>query len=402
MTLRCRLCNADAVQALVDFGLQPIANRFLRAPDEAQALFPLVLAQCPACGLAQLKDAIGAKDLKPRFDWITYREPEAHLDDLADAIANLARSERDRPIWGVSFKDDSLLRRLQLRGFSHTYRLDPVHDLDLTSAAGVEQIQERLTPDRAERAAADRDRPFVLIARHIVEHAENLSAFLQALRRLLAPGGYLVLEVPDCGPAFSRSDCTALWEEHVLYFTAPCLLNVFDQLGLIPVYQYSYPYDGENVLLAIGRDAGSAHDTAQVNAEDRESLEAQRQLLKQFVHGLAARRERLVSAIRQHRPGSVALFGAGHLGCTFINLVGLQNDISLVIDENPHKQGLYLPGARLPIVGPQALWKHDFTLCLLAVQHAAARTVLQRHAAWAKRGGRFASVFAGNPLSLCP
>ena len=36
-----------------------------------------------------------------------------------------------------------------------------------------------------------------MIARHILEHAHDIASFLEALKGLLNPGGYLVIESPD-------------------------------------------------------------------------------------------------------------------------------------------------------------------------------------------------------------
>jgi hypothetical protein len=395
MTFPCRLCRADAAEVLVDFGKQPIGSRFLRTPDESEELFPLVLAQCGVCGLAQLRDAIPAVELKPRFDWIAYNEPEAHLDDVADAIARLPGIAKNSTAWGISSKDDSLLERLSRRGFSETYRLDPLRDLGLSAPAGVEQVQTAIRAEAVEAALAGRQRPQVVVARHIAEHAEDVHAFLGALRRLAAPGGYLVIEVPDCTAAFSRSDVAVLWEEHVLYFTPVTLQRLLATAGLKQHYVRSFPNSLEGALVAIGRVAEP--DELPGSAEARD----QRALLREFVQGLAPRRERIARFVAEFgQSGRVALLGAGHLGGTFINLAGLQDKIELVIDDNSHKQGLYMPGSRLPIVGSAALRQRDIQLCLLAVQPAAAQAIADKNADWTREGGKFASIFAGTPLSF--
>jgi hypothetical protein len=45
------------------------------------------------------------------------------------------------------------------------------------------------------------------------------------------------------------------------------------------------------------------------------------------------------------------MFGADHLACTFVNLLGLKDVVRFVADDNPHKLGLFMPGSRLPIRG---------------------------------------------------
>jgi hypothetical protein len=48
----------------------------------------------------------------------------------------------------------------------------------------------------------------------------------------------------------------------------------------------------------------------------------------------------------------VAAYGAAAKGNTLMNYAGVRPDlISFVVDRNPAKQGKYMPGSRIPIVG---------------------------------------------------
>ena len=69
-------------------------------------------------------------------------------------------------------------------------------------------------------------------------------------------------------------------------------------------------------------------------------------------HVIAAFREYLGEARATGR--SVAAYGAAAKGTTFLNAGRVTaRDIMFVADRSPHKQGLLLPGSRIPIVAPQ-------------------------------------------------
>ena len=52
----------------------------------------------------------------------------------------------------------------------------------------------------------------------------------------------------------------------------------------------------------------------------------------------------------------MAAYGAAAKGNTLLNFAGVRPDlISFVADRNPAKQGKYMPGSRIPIVGEEAL-----------------------------------------------
>jgi hypothetical protein len=147
----CFLCRSHEIKPLLDIGPQPISNRFLRAPTDDEEQFPIALQQCEACGLVQIEQPVPARALVPPYDWITYNEPEGHLDALVDILMGLPGVGPAAVAGGVSFKDDSTLARLARKGLQ-TWRLDLREDLgvaDATSGHGVETIQDRLTPSVA-------------------------------------------------------------------------------------------------------------------------------------------------------------------------------------------------------------------------------------------------------------
>jgi hypothetical protein len=392
----CQLCSAPEVETLIDFGLQPICNRFPKTAAEPEATFPMVLEQCRACGLVQTTQPVPAAELRPRVDWITYNEPEGHLDILADKLARLPGLTKSAVFGGISFKDDSLLRRMRERGFGSTWRLDPQIDLGITeSGIGAETLQDRLTPDSARRVAAKRGRADVLLVRHIFEHAHRTLQFAAALKELIKPGGYVLFEIPDCEKALDVCDYSTLWEEHVLYFTPATFRQSFAQCGFSLTSYDCFPYTLENSLVGIGRvDAKLAREPV--------SVERDRERGQRFAGQLAAQRGKYRQFLAEHRKarGPVAMLGAGHLACTFINLLELKGYVEFLVDDNPNKRGLFMPGSRLPIVGSAALLERGIKLCLLTVAVEREEKVIQKNEAFVQAGGTFASIFPASKYAL--
>ena len=85
----CRICNRDGIREWLDFGPQALTNRFLRSRDEAEYLHPCKLGVCRGCGTLQLESPVPVAEMRPRFDWITYNEPERHLDEVARVLTEL-------------------------------------------------------------------------------------------------------------------------------------------------------------------------------------------------------------------------------------------------------------------------------------------------------------------------
>lgn len=397
MSSACYLCGHGGLDALLDVAAHPISNRFLRAASDESPSFPLSLSQCDRCGLVQTPAPVAARELVPPYDWITYSEPEGHLDGMVETLAAVPGVRPAATVGGVSFKDDSTLARFERLGFP-TWRLDLGADLGVVEprpGLGVETIQDRLTPGAADEVVRRHGTADLLIVRHIFEHAHAPRQFLEALARLVKPSGYLVLEVPDCTRAFEGGDYTTVWEEHTMYFT-PATLRFGLQLNGFTLERFDvHPYPFESSLVATVTRAGSSPVSWPVDGCVAGELGRAHAFAAEF----PGRRARVRAALESHqRRGRIAIFGAGHLAVTYLTLFGVADLVDCVIDDNPNKRGLYMPGSRLPIVGSAALLERNIALCLLGLNPLGEQAVQERHAAFVERGGAFASIF---PASAC-
>ncbi len=234
------------------------------------------------------------------------------------------------------------------------------------------------------------------MARHILEHAHDTGAFLAALRKLVRPGGLVVVEAPDAGRSLDHRDYTTLWEEHVLYCTEATLPAVLRAGGFVPERSIRYPYASEDSLVILARRVEDPED-GQLPPPPAPELAR----WAGFVSGFAETRRRCRELLADEERG-IALLGAGHLAATWVNLMAAARFIAFVADDDPNKQGMLMPGSRLPIRPSPALQEESIGLCLLAVSSGIESRVLERHAAFAARGGRFASIFPQSPRALLP
>lgn len=382
---------------MLDFGRQPLSNRYLSADVEEEFTFPFALVQCVGCGTVQLATAPPADELRSRFSWITYNEPESHLDDVVQRVLHHVAVGPQTTCAGVSYKDDTTLDRFARRGLRSFWRIDVAADLGGAEPnAGLETIQERLTPAVAATIAARNGPADVVVVRHILEHAHAPAVFLAAIRNLSRPDGHVIFEVPDCTRGLDLCDYSMPWEEHVSYFTPTTFRRALEHHGYEVVALLDYPSSHENSLVAVCRILPPPASTAPPAAE---AVTAELARGDRYAREFSARqlgyRMRLES-----ESGKTALFGAGHLSATFVNLLGIADLVSCCIDDNPHKQGLLMPGSRLPIVSSAALDGRDISLCLLSVRPEVEPIVRAKHGAFTARGGSLQSIFPGNSAAV--
>lgn len=369
---KCQICKENGVKTILDAGPQALCNRFTADPDGRQYMHPLVLGQCAACGLIQFTSPVSENEVRPRFDWIKYNEPEGHLDDLADLIRNLPGVNANTSVLGIGAKDGTLVTRLTARGL---------------------------------KAAETTDNADIVIARHAYEHAISTGDFIKKLERIVNPGGYIVFEVPDSTQALGSQDYTMLWEEHVLYFTPATFKNSFGYFNLTLAKYKLYPYPAENVLIGIT----SPCPLPPEGGEDKgEGGKIKSQLEKELKSGdfygghFAGYSQSVRQYLKEYKEKGkrIAVFGAGHLSCMYINLMKIKEYIDFVVDDDPNKEGLYMPGSGLGIRPSDALVKENIGLCLLGLRPDVEDKIINKNRRYVERGGSFASIFPASKKRL--
>lgn len=393
---RLCLCCGSKVNVLVDFGPQTPSNRFELPEIPVTDRHPLVVGQCEDCGLIQLIDPMPPAMAKSRFEWLTYNEPEGHLDNLVMRLCRLPGLDAESRIAGLTYKDDTTLARFNRLGYANTYRYQPAADFGLHDpCASLESIQAALDAPTAARLAASHGLADLLLVRHVLEHAHDPAVFLRAVAMLVKPGGYLLFEMPDSDKFIKARDYSFIWEEHITYLCAPTLAALVGNAGLSLQDTIVYPYPLEDSLIGIVRNVPGAA----LRQQGGESLLADGATFARCYPESRARLQALFGGW-QRAGKKAAIFGAGHLAAKFVNMYGLEKLVDCVIDDNPHKQSLLMPGSRLPIRGSAALDERSIGLCLLSLSPESEQKVRSKNQRFIERGGRFLSIFALSPASI--
>jgi C-methyltransferase-like protein/methyltransferase family protein len=375
----------------------------MRSPDERTVEHDLSLAFCPACGVVQVVQPFPFRDLVPPYSWVTYREPESHLDKVAETVCRLVEPREDTVVAGLTFKDKTSLDRFRPKGVSRIWSVDLVEDLGAADPnANIESVHGLLTPEAASAIARKRPPADVLFARHIFEHAEKPWRFLQAVGNLLAPDGLLVIEVPDCRANLERQDYTMIWEEHTLYLNPDSMPGILATAGYQCVAVEIHPFPFEDVIVAYARKSPAAASAdRKVPPAGIERNAALARAFGQSFEPWTQRYHRLFKDLT--RDGRrLAAYGAGHLTCAFLNFHQLADYFAFVVDDSPQKQGLFLPKCRLPIVPRSALTPDKVSACLFGLDPQLENRIIADNTAYVAAGGKFYSMFVDSERSIRP
>lgn len=396
--MTCLVCGSEKVVERLDVGRHPVATFFLTERDGPQRDFRLAIGQCEDCGTVQSTSIVPHEALVPPYDWLFAREPEEHLDAVVEQIVALPGVTTDSVIGALTYKDDTTVERFRRKGFSNSWRVSLKEDLGVADpAANIETVQIMTTPERMAGIAAKLGKADVFIVRHIMEHAEDLRAFIEGVAALVKPGGIVMVEVPDCTTSLRLKDYCMVWEEHSLYLTPETFAPLLTLGGFEPISTEVYPLPFENSMVQLARKTSSP-GPVRIGAEARK----QAGLLADYAAEYEPTKRQVRAMLKKVRAeqGPIALFGAGHLAAAFANFLDVSDLIDFVADDTPQKQGKFLPGARLPILPSAALVEKGVALCLLALSINNEDKVIERNQDFVRAGGSFRSIFRASGRSI--
>ena len=392
---QCISCSTTSVNPLLDFDQQPPSNRFFREGEPQSESHSLALGQCAACGLVQLVNPMSEDMVRSHHAWISYNEPEGHLDKMVDDLIRMTGLDTGARIVGLSYKDDTTLARFNRRGFANTYRFDMEQDLGIADPlAGLETIQCATTAERADTLAKKHGQADLLLVRHLLEHAHAPTGFLDALARLVKPTGFLVFEMPESKKFLAACDYSFVWEEHIAYFTTETVRRLMQHAHLDPWALMTYEYPLEDSLVAVVRPVSSGKTANEPAAAE---IALGREYGKRFAE--ARERTRADLSRLKNEGKRIAVYGAGHLAAKFLNLFDLPDLVYCVIDDNPHKLGLRMPGSGVPVRPSSVLADEKIDLCLLSLSPESEKKVIAAKQAYVDQGGQFRSIFTLSPIA---
>ena len=400
MTTRtCRFCKATLRESFADLGMTPLSNSFVAAGKASamEPFYPLHAWVCSDCRLVQLEAFETPQHIFGDYIYFSsYSESWLrHAQAYAEAMTRRFDLTGESSVVEIASNDGYLLQYFQQRG---------VKVLGVEPAANVAAVAiEKGVPSEVAffgKATAKRLRdsglaPDLMAANNVLAHVPDINDFVEGFAVLLKPDGVVTVEFPHLLRLMQDTQFDTIYHEHFSYLSLHVVQRIFAQHGL-RVFDVEQLTTHGGSLRVFSCHAGSAAHAetpavaAVLQAEldaGLETEEAYRRFARQVIETKCALLRFLVDARAAGK--SVAAYGAPAKGNTLLNYCGVGPElVTFTVDRSPHKQGMLLPGTRIPVRGPEAIMaaKPDYVLILpwnlkdeITVQMAAVRE-------W---GGRF-------------
>lgn len=395
--IACRACGAPTLSTFLDLGSTPLANSYVD-PSEVitEPTYPLHAMVCETCFLVQLDHDVSPEQIFSEYayfssiseSWLSHARRFAH-----EAVTKRSLNENSLVI-EIASNDGYLLRSFAEIGIP-TLGVEPAKNVAVVAQQmGLETVVDFFDAELADQIVQEKRRADLIVANNVVAHVPELNGFMEGIRRILDPGGALSIEVPHLLRLIERVAFDTIYHEHFSYFSLIALERVLHRHDLCVYDVEELGTHGGSLRIWAEHRAQTSGPSDRVNNVRRAEKDAGLDTIdpyKRFSDRVRSCRTEFLSFLSASKAAgrSIAAYGAAAKGNTFLNYCGLtSNDIDYVVDRSPHKQGLLLPGSRIPIKDPSEIEKTKPDL-LLILPWNLKNEIIEQMAGVRAWGGRF-------------
>jgi SAM-dependent methyltransferase len=376
--------------------MTPLSNAFI-SPGQAQAekSYELHAYVCGTCRLVQLGQFETPQQIFGNYPYFSsYSETWLrHAERYTAAMMGRFGLGPSTQLVEIASNDGYLLQYFQTRGVP-VLGIEPAANVaEVARAKGIPTDIAFFGAATAERLRAEGVAPALIAANNVLAHVPDINDFVRGLAMLLAPDGVITPEFPHLLRLIEQIQFDTIYHEHFSYFSllsaerilAHHGIDIFDVEELSThggsLRLYAGHRNAQPILPSVGalrtREREGGLDCATPYAGFAARVAAVRQAIRQF----------FADAQRDGR--RVAGYGAPAKGNTLLNHCGIgAAQMPFTVDRSPHKQGLLLPGAHIPILAPDAVFQSqpDF---LFILPWNLSEEIMRQMAAIHAWGGRF-------------
>ncbi|HUR83163.1 MAG TPA: class I SAM-dependent methyltransferase [Thermoanaerobaculia bacterium] len=367
----CRFCGATLSAVFADLGVQPLSNAYLRSDQlmEAEPFYPLLAQVCGRCFLVQVPAVVTPEHLFSDYVYFSSVSDAwlAHARAYCETIRKRLELGPQSQVVEIASNDGYLLQYFRDAGIP-VLGIEPAANIGAVAREkGIETWTTFFGTAAARQIAGRAD---LLIANNVLAHVPDLNDFVEGLRIALAPRGTITIEFPHLLQLMRYTQFDTIYHEHFSYFSLRTAREVLAAHGLTVVDVEEIPTHGGS-LRVHARHAGAevAPAVGALIAREREAGLEDVGTYRRFDDSVrACKRSLLRFLIAAREDGKrVAGYGAPSKASSLLNYSGVRTDLlDYTVDRSPHKQGLFIPGVRIPIRTPEelAVTKPDYVLVL--------------------------------------
>ena len=360
----CRSCGSIQLKRVLSLGESPLANSLTNTSEEKSEVYPLEMNYCTECHNCQLSYTVPAERMFDNYLYVssTSKTFRQHFEKAAAKYVKKFKLNQDSKVLDIGSNDGVALKPLSKYAVN-VLGIEPAVNVSrIANEGGVSTINDYFTTAAAAKIEKAYGKMDLITASNVFAHADDLRGIIDNVFKLLKSDGTFVIEVQYLLNTISDLTFDNIYHEHVNYWCVTSLAHFFNSLGYhivevehvethggsIRVYVQKYPKRIEpsvNKFLKAEKSFGLLeYETYQDFANKVSDIKS----------NVNANFEKLKSEFNV-----IAGYGSPAKATTSLNYFGVGTAyVDYIIEDNPLKNGKYIPGVKLPIKDKEYCYKN--------------------------------------------
>lgn len=359
------MCAGGALSRQVDFGEVPLGNNLQESAEAASAAasYPLVLNRCCACGHFQLGHAVAPELLyATNYTYLSGIGPSfvRHFADYSAWVEARGILPTDALVVDVGSNDGTCLKAFQSLGY-RVCGVDPASlAAGIANESGVDTINAFFDAGAVRQIVARHGQADFVTSHNVLAHVDDLATVFRDIHELLKDDGYFAFEIGYFREVLRTGCFDTIYHEHLDYHHAAPLARHLTGLGFELVDLSVNEVQGGSLRLLLRKTgSGVISNAALAFLEDeRQSVLYDEPFLASWRESIVRKMAAFSDTLHEYarRGATIVAYGAPTKATLLMKLAGLGGkDIALVVEDNPHKAGRFLPATAIPIRPTAAL-----------------------------------------------
>lgn len=365
--MKCRHCDQILTIPFLDLRSAPPSNAYLTliSLEQPEIWYPLKIMVCGQCWLVQTIDYNNCEELF-NSDYAYFSSYSStwlvHAQNYVNYMQSFMNLDANSMVVEVAANDGYLLQYVQKKSIP-CCGIEPTKSTaNAARAKGIEVLEDFFGVDFAKKMLQQGRQADLMVANNVLAHVPDINDFVSGFTLLLKANGVATFEFPHILKMVEGCQFDTAYHEHYSYLSLIAIKRIFEKNGLSVFKVESLETHGGS-LRVFAQPLSTGNYPIEDSVQSILDLEARSGLTTldfytNFQSKVAKVKYDLVKYLIECKEKNikVAAYGAAAKGNTLLNFAGIHNDlITYVVDKNPEKQGKYLPGSHIPIVGEQLL-----------------------------------------------
>ncbi len=355
--LDCQACGGGDLETFYTVRDVPAHSCLMLPTRDAALAFPrgdIELAFCRECGfISNIRFDVGLNAYSPAYEETQAFSPRfmRFVNDICDDQIAKYGIGPGTSVLEIGCGKGEFLVALCERAGCNGIGLDPGYRPERTQSAAANRIRfiRDFYGPKYSHLQAD-----YVCCRHTLEHIAPVGEFMTLVRETIGDRRHVnvFFELPDMEHILEHGMFWDVYYEHCTYFTRGSLARVFRDTSF-EVVELFKAYGSQYLMI----EARPAPGPTVPRLSQEDDLERVTQLVDGFKARVDARLQEIATLAHQARRDgrTLAIWGSGSKCVSLISSLRLGEELTAIVDINPHKHGKFLAGSGREIVSPERL-----------------------------------------------